>query len=140
MTASMWRGILFLADYRAWDGQPIKNDSNAILLSTLLPGCNSQIDKFQKIEFKHITPNYKTMVGDASDEAMCFYRVDDDKLFTVVQLTSSEKRLSSSLRELLTVHRALILKGPEISATNEFCTVFWITDNQNVPRSSGKAV
>ena len=133
-TPDIKAGIKELRNFHAWNGEPMKTDRNAIQLSAILKGCNSNLERNRKIPFRLISSDPWTVVSDASTDKVCFYRAGLEDHFTVLRLSKQEQTWSSSKRELVAMEKILRLKGKQFSPMAGSRTIFWLTDNQNVER------
>ena len=129
----MWQGLKELKNFEMWDGEPIKQEANAIQLSSVLAGDNSFV-KDRKIPFRRTEKDQWTVVSDASDDKICFYQAGEESLLRVLKLDEEEQECSSSHRELLALYKALLFEGTNLSIYPESRTIWWLSDNSNVPR------
>jgi hypothetical protein len=95
----------------------------------------------RKVPARRIHDRRAVMASDGSDFAVALYSVEGLPEFTFSDaLTLEEKVKSSSTRELLAIQRTLqFMANSEVFCKLlEHITLWWLTDNQNVAKGSGK--
>ena len=141
ISQSALEGLVELKDFKEWNGEPIKNSVNSILLKNWLAGENGLLET-KSVPFRKLPSDQWTFVSDASEDRVCIYQEGVESKLAVIPLAEDEKKWSSSRRELVAIDKALTVKA-EFFKAQEFQSVFWLTDNSNVVKifnkGSGKA-
>jgi hypothetical protein len=122
-----------------WNGHPIRTLHTGIALSSILPAeATASLDR--KIPARKLHDRRAIMASDASDFAVASYSVEGLPEFSFSSnLTNSEKKESSSCRELLAIQRTLEhMTSTRSLQQEEWTTLFWLTDNANVEKMLAK--
>jgi hypothetical protein len=121
-----------LQEIDAWNGYPIRNSARSITLAALLPG-DGEKHLERKIPRRPFHDVRLYMASDASDTVVAAFGVGGLPGYELVYtMTSDERALSSSRRELLAIEKALYVDNK--LRQHRMATLFWLCDNQNVAK------